>query len=125
MNSKVVKTVAAIALSAACALAEEAPQAASDVLKTLIEATESANYTAFQQPGNAAFQAGITKDIFSKAVQQLAPMLKGGYDLSFLTSLSQQGNEVYLWKITPKTGQDQFVAKLVLKNGKASGFWIQ
>ncbi|MFM8717741.1 MAG: hypothetical protein ACKOF3_13305 [Spartobacteria bacterium] len=125
MKLTIVKTVAALIISSALAFAEEAPQAASDVLKTLLAATESGDYPAFQRPGDAAFQAGITKAMFSQVSQQLAPMLKAGYDLSFLTSLTQQGNEVYLWKISPKTGQDQFVAKLVLKNGKATGFWIQ
>jgi len=51
--------------------------------------------------------------------------MKGGYEVSFLTSLTQQGFDVYLWKITPKTGTDQFVVKLALKDGKVVGFWIQ
>ena len=112
-------------MTATIAFAEEAPQNADSIVKTLLAATESGNFAEFQQQGDAAFQAGITKDMFSKVSQQLAPALKGGYDLSFLTSLTQQGYDVYLWKITPNTGKDQFVAKLVLKNGKASGFWIQ
>jgi hypothetical protein len=112
-------------MTATVAFAEEAPQDANSIVKTLLTATESGNYSEFQQQGDPAFQAGITKDMFSKVSEQLAPVLKGGYDLSFLTSLTQQGYNVYLWKITPKTGKDQFVAKLVVKNGKASGFWIQ
>lgn len=112
-------------MTATVAFAEEAPQDANSIVKILVTATESGNYSEFQQPGDAAFQAGITKEMFNKVSQQLAPALKGGYDLSFLTSLTQQGYDVYLWKITPNTGKDQFVAKLVLKNGKASGFWIQ
>jgi hypothetical protein len=125
MKPSIIKTVAAIIMTATVAFAEEAPQDANSIVKTLLTATESGNYSEFQQQGDPAFQAGITKDMFSKVSEQLAPVLKGGYDLSFLTSLTQQGYNVYLWKITPKTGKDQFVAKLVVKNGKASGFWIQ
>ena len=125
MKPSFIRTIAAILMTATIAFAEEAPQNADSIVKTLLAATESGNFAEFQQQGDAAFQAGITKDMFSKVSQQLAPALKGGYDLSFLTSLTQQGYDVYLWKITPNTGKDQFVAKLVLKNGKASGFWIQ
>ena len=125
MNPALIRTLVAIIMSAALAFAEEAPKVADSVVKVLLTATESGNYSDFQQPGDVAFQAGITKEMFSKVSQQLAPVLKGGYELSFLTTLNQQGFDVYLWKITPKTGKDQFVVKLALKDGKAVGFWIQ
>ena len=125
MKPSIIRILAAIIMTATVAFAEEAPQDANSIVKILLTATESGNYSDFQQPGDAAFQAGITKEMFSKVSQQLAPVLKGGYELFFLTSLTQQGFHVYLWKITPKTSNDQFIVKLVLKDGKASGFWIQ
>ena len=125
MKRSIIRILAAIIMTATLAFAEEAPQDANSIVKILLTATESGNYSDFQQSGDAAFQSGITKEMFSKVSQQLAPVLKSGYELSFLTSLTQQGFNVYLWKITPKTSKDQFIVKLVLKDGKASGFWIQ
>ena len=99
MNPALIRTLVAIIMSAALAFAEEAPKVADSVVKVLLTATESGNYSDFQQSGDVAFQAGITKEMFSKVSQQLAPVLKGGYELSFLTTLNQQGFDVYLWKI--------------------------
>ena len=47
-------------MTATIAFAEEAPQNADSIVKTLLAATESGNFAEFQQQGDAAFQAGIT-----------------------------------------------------------------
>lgn len=114
-----------IMISTSFAFSQDPPSEATSVFNALMTATVGDNYIAFQQPGDAAFKSGITEEMFQKVAQQLAPILKDGYESTFLTAMKQQGFDVYVWKITPKTGSDQFLARLVLKEGKASGFWIQ
>ncbi len=104
--------------------AADAPPAATQLCKTLLTAIATNDLAAFQNDGNEAFRSGITKPMFESVSAQLSPLFKDGYESEFLTSLKQRKMDVYLWKITPKTGSDQFVAKLVLEDGKVAGFWI-
>jgi hypothetical protein len=108
----------------AAVAADLPPENASRMLKVLLTATADGDYESFQKEGTPAFQSGITKQVFSTVSAQLSPLLKPGYDAQFLTALRQSNLDVYLWKITPKSGKDQFVAKLVVEDGKAAGFWI-
>ena len=39
--------------------------------------------------------------------------------------LKQQGCQVHLWKLVFKDGGDDTLAKLVLKDGRVAGFWLQ
>jgi hypothetical protein len=55
----------------------------------------------------------------------LSPRMKKGYDTAYLGQLKQQGCQVYLWKLVFKDGGDDTLAKLVLKDGKVAGFWLQ
>ena len=115
----------ALVLMTSAAVASDSPPAeAQRMFTALITAIEKSDYPAFQREGNPAFQAGITPQVFSSVSSQLAPVLKGGYDTTFLTELKQKGLQVFLWKIAPKSGGDQFVGKLVIEGDKAAGFWI-
>lgn len=117
--------IATMLLSAVSTFADDPPAAAKKAFDTLMEATSKDDYKLFQSVGDDAFKKGITEEAFSSVTDQLQPVLKDGYDAKFLTELTQQGHTVYLWKLTPKIGPDQFVAKLVLSGDSVSGFWIE
>lgn len=123
MKSLALATLALAALLTTVSAAD-APPAAAQLCTSLLTAIATNDLAAFQKDGNDAFRSGITKPMFETVSAQLAPIFKDGYESEFLTSLKQRKLDVYLWKITPKTGNDQFVAKLVLEDGKVAGFWI-
>ncbi len=120
-------TIAAfiIATTSSQLLSSEPPEEAASILNELLQATESGEYAAFQAPGNQAFKEGITEEMFSQVSSQMQPVLEGGYDTTYLSDLNQQGFKIYLWKLIPKTGNDEFLLKLTLEGDEAAGFWIQ
>jgi hypothetical protein len=56
---------------------------------------------------------------------QLSTRMKKGYDTTYLGQLKQQWSQVYLWKLVYKDGGDDTLVRLVLKDGKVAGFWLQ
>ena len=95
------------------------------VLDKLLKAVEANDYESFVADGTDAVKAGLTKQMLEGVSNQLSPRLKKGYTCSYLGELKQQGCQVYLWKLTYKDGEDDTLAKLVLKDGKVAGFWLQ
>jgi hypothetical protein len=51
--------------------------------------------------------------------------LKAGYDLAYLGDLNQRGYQVTLWRIRFKSGGDDLLATLSMRDGKVGGYWIQ
>lgn len=112
----------------------EAPVRALTLGKTFLEAAVAGNFAAFK---NACLKEGdgqmklfaaqsATKEMFKGASGTLAPVCRDGYELEFLTAMKQQGSDVFLWKLVPRSGQNQFLVRLTLnKDGKVSGFFFQ
>ncbi len=98
---------------------------ATRILKRLLGAVEASDHDSFVADGNAVFKAGITKQMFGGISTQISPRMKKGYDTTYLGQLKQQGCQVYLWKLEFKDAGDDTLAKLVLKDGKVAGFWLQ
>ena len=90
----------------------------------LITAIVADDYASFVDDGNAAFR-GLRKDQFEAVVSQLSSKLKNGYDIAYLGDLNQQGYQVTLWRIRFKSGGDDLIATLSMKDGKVGGFWIK
>ena len=44
---------------------------------------------------------------------------------TYLCQLKQAGYQVHLWKMTFKDDSDDQIARLVLKDGKVAGFFLQ
>ena len=99
--------------------------AAQSVLTSLLSAVLNNDYDAFVSNGTPEFKAALAKQMFEGVSAQVAPRLKGGYSPQFLGDLRQQGLRVYLWKLTFTDGTDDVLAKLVLKEDKVAGFWLQ
>jgi hypothetical protein len=115
----------AILTSITYAAAEETESNEEAILKKLLTAVEVGDYDSFVADGDAAFKAALTMQMFEGVSEQLAFRMQGGYDTFYLGELNQQGCQVYLWKLVFKDGGDDTLAKLVLKDGKVAGFWLQ
>lgn len=122
------KTLAASLITAlviACtACAADAPAGTGEEAVKLISAIASDDYAAFIVDGSAAFR-GLKKDQFEAVVSQIGSRLRAGYDLTYLGDLQQQGYQVTLWRIRLKSGGDDLLATLSMKNGMVGGFWIR
>jgi len=118
-------TITMISLMGAgfCQASDEAELAKPESTK-LLNAITSDDYAAFVADGNAAFQ-GLKKDQFEAVVSQIGFRLKEGYDLTYLGDLKQKGYQVTLWRIRFKSGGDDLLATLSMKDGKVGGFWIK
>lgn len=115
----------ALVLLMTTTFAAPAPENVDKIFNTLLNATISGDFVAFQDPGNEKFRSGITEEMFRSVSQQVSPLLRDGYTAEYLTALKQGGFDVYVWKVTPKAGGDEFLARLVVSDGKAAGFWLQ
>ena len=113
--------------------ASDAPGRPLSLCKTLLQTTIDGNFGAFRsecfKEGDSDMKLALaraeSKEAFLRASETVAPLCRGGYELQFLTSMTQAGSEVYLWKLIPSAGQNQFLVRLALKNGKISGFFFQ
>ena len=111
----------------------EAPARPLSLCNTFLKATIAGDFAAFKneslKEGNGQMklfsaQPG-TKEMFRRASETIAPVCRQGYELEYLTSMSQQGSEVFLWKLVPRVGHTQFLVRLTLTDGKVAGFFFQ
>jgi hypothetical protein len=101
--------------------------------KTLLQTAIDGDYKGFRdecfKEGDSDMKLALaqarSKEAFEQASASIAPLCRDGYELQFLTSMTQAGSDVYLWKLIPAAGQNQFLVRLALKNGKISGFFFQ
>jgi len=111
----------------------EAPARPLSLCNTFLMATIAGDFASFK---NACLKEGDgqmklfsaqpgTKEMFRRASETIAPACRQGYELEYLTSMMQQGSEIFLWKLVPRAGESQFLVRLTLKNGKVSGFFFQ
>ncbi len=68
---------------------------------------------------------GVTKEVMDILSKQLGTRLKKGYEATYLCQLKQVERQVHLWKLTFKDKGDDIVIRLVLKDGKVDGFFLQ
>jgi hypothetical protein len=104
--------------------AADAPVASGSEASKLISSIASDDYATFVTDGNPAFQQ-LKKERFESVVSQLASKLKSGYDIAYLGELNQKGYQLTLWRIRFKSGGDDLLATLSMKDGKVGGFWIK
>ena len=117
--------ILAVLTGIASVIAANAEPGETRILKKLLGAVEVNDYDSFVADGNAAFKAGLTKQMLESVSIQLSTRMKKGYDTTYLGQLKQQWSQVYLWKLVYKDGGDDTLVKLVLKDGKVAGFWLQ
>ena len=94
------------------------------ILHKLLKAVEANDYAGFIADGTDEFKAGMTTEMFEGVSALLASRMMKGYTTSCL-ELKQGGYQVYLGKLAFKDGGDDTLAKMILKDGKVAGFWLQ
>lgn len=95
------------------------------MLDDILAAVEANDYDAFLKDATAEVKAGLTPKMLEGVSAQVAPHMKKGYEATYLGSLRQQGSDVRLWKLSFQDGSDDVLAKLVIKDAKVAGFWLQ
>jgi hypothetical protein len=115
---------AMLAGSVSFSFAADAPKEDSANADRIITALVNADYPAFVTNSEAKFKE-LKKEQFDSVAAQVAPVLKPGYAVAYLGSLNQKGYHVSLWKISLKTGADDLLATLSMKDGKVGGFYIR
>jgi ABC-type transporter MlaC component len=106
------------------ALAAEAPKEDAACVHKLMTSLTNADYAAFVADGEAAFKA-MKQEQFEAFATKISPVLKTGYEVTYLGSLNQKGYRVTLWKVSLKAGGDDLLAMLSLRDGKVGGFVIR
>jgi hypothetical protein len=128
MNAKQLITAVVygcLLLSASLCMAADREQSVRPVLDKLLNAVAANDYADFVADGTEAFKAEVTKQVFEDVSTQIAPRLKEGYKAVYMGELEQQDHQIHLWTLEYKDGGDDTMAKLVLKDGKIAGFWLQ
>lgn len=105
--------------------AENEPGEANALVQRMMGAIEQKDYQGFIAHADDVFKASLTPAMFDGLCNLFRPRMEGGYALTFLGELVQQGCRVLLWKAQFKDGGDDTLVKLVLKSGKVAGFWLQ
>lgn len=127
MKFKLVRHVMfAAALFLGCALraqAAEPPKEESAAAARLLAAIEKGDYASFVSDATPEF-AALKKEQFDAMASELGPVLKAGYETTYLGDLNQKGFHVTLWRLRFKGAGDDALATLSVKEGKVGGFWI-
>lgn len=106
------------------AFAAEAPKEDAACVQQLLTAVVNSDHAAFVADGEAVFKT-MKPEQFTAFAARISPVLKSGYDLTYLGTLSQRGYRVSLWKISLKAGGDDLLATLSMRDGKVGGFFVR
>jgi hypothetical protein len=114
-----------LAAENAALAAPAAPAAAERVLVKMIEAVKAQSYEDFLTDADAKFKSQFSRQQFEGICGlYTAPLLKG-YRLEYLGQLRRREAFVHLWKVSVVDGLDESLIRLVIKDGKVSGIWVQ
>jgi hypothetical protein len=91
----------------------------------LIDAVKANDRAAFIAEGTDAVKEGMTEKIMDGTSKLLGTRLKKGYEATYLCQLKIADRQVHLWKMTFKDGGDDMLIRVVLKDGKVDGFFLQ
>jgi len=115
----------AVAVAKPALAAPTAPTAAERVLLKMIEAVKAESYEDFLTDADAKLKSQLSRQQFEGICGLYAAPLRRGYRLEYLGQLRQRGAIVHLWKVSVVDGQDESLIRLAMKDGKASGVWVQ
>jgi hypothetical protein len=114
-----------LVLAAETSALAAAPAGAERVLVKMIEAVKAQSYDDLLADADAQLKSQFSRQQFEGICGLYTAPLRKGYRLEYLGQLRQRGAVVYLWKISVVDGQDENLIKLVMKDGKVSGFAVQ
>lgn len=108
------------------AIAEEAPKAESLMLTTLLEATENNDLQSFESICDEAMKEAMNEDTLTQVSKQISPLMKKGYQKTFMGILNRGDAKTYYWKIDFKDDNTpDMLAELTTQEGKVAGFFIR
>lgn len=111
-----------------------APPAEAAVLaRALLDASVKGDFDAFKRVAmtkgdermRMVMSAPDTEATFRRASSVVGPVCKDGYALDPLGTLVQTGHKVFLWRLRPGAGNDEFLVRLTLKDDRVAGFFFQ
>ena len=94
------------------------------LMKRMLDALKAGSYDAFIADGTAKMKAG-GRSAFGVASAHFAPLLVKGYKTTYLTRVRKEGRALSLWKLEPNGAPEDYVIRVVVKDGKVDGFWIE
>jgi RNA polymerase sigma-70 factor (ECF subfamily) len=96
------------------------------IAQHMIGAIAGGSYDEFLTYADDQFKASLDKNTIAEVSRQMASKLERGFELAPLGSLrKEEGHTTYLWKLDLGEAEDEHLIRLVLKDGKVAGFWIQ
>ena len=118
-------TAVAALLMTAPVRAAEVDAATQGIFKTLMTAAVNNDHEGFVSLCDDTMKAAMTKPLLEMVSTELAPRTKDGYDADYLGELSKQGFAVHLWRLRFKSGGDDVLATMSVKDGKVGGFYLK
>jgi hypothetical protein len=91
------------------------------IFNKILSAQKAHNYSEFVSDADDKLKAAISQTQFDAASDSLNKRFKDGYDVKFLGDLNQGGFQVFLYRLRCKDGGDDFLATLIIKDGKVDG----
>jgi len=104
--------------------AASSPPGAERTLLRMIDAVKAQSYDDFLVDADAQLKAHFSRQQFEGICGLYTEPLRKGYRLEYLGLLHQRGATVLLWKITAGESQEEALLRLVMKDGKVSGFFV-
>lgn len=118
--------LAAAALPAAKTFATETlEKPTSDMFQTLMDATMANDYDKFLSVCDDKMKAALSKQNLEGVSAQFTPRAKDGYDADYFGELNQRKYAVHLWRLRFKSGGDDVLATMSVKDGRVGGFFLR
>lgn len=105
--------------------ADGPPAAVQEQFDSMAKAFVEKNYEVFLKNADESFRSTVTKEIFDQASEETSAKLEGDYTATYMGELNKMGYAVYYWKMSPKSGGDDILASMSIKDGKVAGFIVQ
>lgn len=104
---------------------EAADPAAEAIMKRIIEAVKARSYDDFFVDADEKVKQAITRQMFERVSDQVGPLLREGYKSFYLGKLRQRGFTTHLWRLEVKQGKEDILCRLMIKDGRVGGVWLQ
>jgi len=121
----VVIVVAALLVNTGPAHGADPDTAARKTFDNLMGAIIANDREAFVAGATDAVRMGVTPAVVAGLNKDLGARMEGGYQAAYLCELMQAGHRVHLWKLSFKDEGDDVVVRIVLKENKVAGFFLQ
>ena len=95
---------------------------AEKIFKGLLAAQHARDYEAFIADADDNLKAALTKTQFEASSNIINE--RGDYEITSLGELNQHGYQVFLYRLRFKSGGDDFLATMSLKNNKVGGIYF-